>query len=357
MTSPGDIKIEACELTALVTRLFTAAGVPSASAKTVAASLVDADLEGQASHGVMLVDMYLNRIRHSSVSLASEATVVEDRNATVVLDAGNALGQLTGDQAIELAVARARRYGAGIVTVRNGFHFGTARRFALAAAAADCIGIAMCNTRPLMPAVGGAQAVVGNNPIAVAIPSDEPVPLVLDMATSAAAMGRIRMAAKSKEPIPPSWAVASDGSPTTDPVEAIGGMLLPFGGPKGFGIAFMIDLLCGLLSGGGSGADVTPLYGDPRVPYNAAHLFMAIDLAHFGDPAVMKARAGVAARHIRAGAKAPGVAQLYTPGEPEWRTREASAGVVTLTPAVASMLCRMASELNVSAAPIDIKPE
>ena len=137
------ILIAADQLTALVARLFIASGVPDAAARTVAGALVDADLEGGSSHGVMLVEMYLDRIGKGSVSLKQAGEIVSDKGATVVLDAHNALGHLTGDQAIKIAVERARRFGAGLVAVRHGFHFGTARRFALQAAAADCIGIVM----------------------------------------------------------------------------------------------------------------------------------------------------------------------------------------------------------------------
>jgi len=352
MTAGSEVILSAGELTALVTRLFVAAGVSVRPAETVAAALVDADLEGQSSHGVMLVDMYLNRIRHGSVSLEQSALVVSDRGAAVVLDARHALGHVVGDQAIGIAVERARRHGAGIVAVRHGFHFGTARRFAIQAAKGDCIGIVMCNTRPLMPAPGGAERLVGNNPVAIAVPGSGPVPIVLDMATSEAAMGKIRMAAKVGQEIPDNWAVKADGTPTVDPTEAISGMLLPSGGPKGFGLAFLIDLMCGLLSGGASGEAVQPLYGDPATPYDSSQLFMAIDLAHFGDPQSMRARAADAAERIRAGKTAPGVTQLFAPGEPEWRKRQSAAGRVTLTPSISAMLVQMAKELRVSAKPL-----
>ncbi|MCC6780738.1 MAG: Ldh family oxidoreductase [Hyphomicrobiales bacterium] len=340
------------ELSVLVARLFAAAGIPQDAARTAADALVEADLEGVASHGVMLVDMYLDRIRKGSVSAEERAVIVSDRGAAVVLDARHALGQLTGDQAIAIAVERARRHGVGVVAVRHGFHFGTARRYAVEAAAADCIGVAMCNTRPLMPAPGGAERVVGNNPLAIAVPTDGPIPIVLDMATSEAAMGKIRMAEKAGQAIPESWAVKSDGSPTTSAAEAIAGMLLPSGGPKGFGLAFVIDLLCGLLSGGASGSAVQPLYGEAAVPYDCSHLFIAIDVAHFGDPAVIRSAAAAAAERLRSGKRAPGVERLFAPGEPEWRRRERAGGTVQLAPAVADMLRRMARELGVSAAPL-----
>jgi LDH2 family malate/lactate/ureidoglycolate dehydrogenase len=210
----------------------------------------------------------------------------------------------------------------------------------------------MCNTRPLMPAPGGAERMVGNNPLAIAVPSDGPIPIVVDMAMSEAAMGKIRAAEKAGRPIPETWAVRPDGSPTTDPAEAIKGMLLPAAGPKGFALAFMIDLMCGLLSGGAVGDAVRPLYGDASVPYDCSHLFIAIDIAHFGDPASIRAAASAAAERIRSGKAAPGVARVFAPGEIEWRARQSAHGQVTLSRSVAATLARLAHELNVPAAPL-----
>lgn len=351
MTVPPII-VPADDLVALVGRIFMAAGVGETAARTVAAGLVEADLEGLPSHGVLLVDMYVDRLRAGSVSKRESAEIVSDRGSAVVLDAGHALGQLTGDQAIALAVTRAKQHGVGMVAVRHAFHFGAGRRYVAQAIAQGCIGIAMCNTRPLMPAPGGAERVVGNNPIAIAAPSDSEVPLVLDMATSAVAMGKIRLAEKTGQAIPATWAVRDNGSPTCDAKEAIAGMLLPAAGPKGFGLAFMIDLLCGLLSGGASGQNVKPLYGDPSVPYDCSHLFMAIDIEHFCDLAWFRAEATAVAERIRSGARAPGVARLFLPGEPEWQRRASAHGQVVLEPALAAQLIKIAEDLQVSAEPL-----
>ena len=350
------ITVSATGLGALVARMFTASGLTEDAAHRVAAGLVESDLEGVSSHGVMLVDMYLERIRRGSVSTSDRAAIVADRGCALVLDAGHALGHLTGEQAMELAVARARKLGVGVVAVRHAFHFGTAGRHAQRAAQSGCIGIAMCNTRPLMPAPGGAERVVGNNPMAIALPAASAVPIVLDMATSEAAMGKIRMAAKAQQPIPANWAARSDGSPTTDAAEAVAGMLLPSGGPKGFGLAFVIDLMCGLLAGGSTGDEVQPLYGDLSVPYDCSHLFIAIDVAHFCDLDGFRQQAAAAAERIRSGRRAAGVPALFAPGEPEWRRRESAGGTVELAPAVAAMLVRFARELGVSAAPLDADP-
>src|SRR5262249_48053384 len=143
---------------------------------------------------------------------------------------------------------------------------------------------------PLMPAPGGAEAMVGNNPIAIALPTLGKHSVEVDMALSATAMGKVRLAASAGQSIPGSWAVNSQGQPTTDPAEAIKGMLLPAAGPKGFGLAFVIDLLCGGLSGGAIGAEVRPLYGDPALPYQCSQFFMAIDVGHFPAAEAFAAR-------------------------------------------------------------------
>jgi len=160
--------------------------------------------------------------------------------------------------------------------------------------------------------------------------------------------------AKAGQAIPQTWAVKADGSPTTNAAEAIAGMLLPAAGPKGFALSFLIDLMCGLLSGGATGAAVQPLYGTAEVPYDCSHLFIAIDTAHFGNPASFRKLATEAAERIRNGKRAAGVEQLYAPGEPEWRRRQAAAGNVNLAPAVAAMLARLAEELGVSLAPLEL---
>jgi LDH2 family malate/lactate/ureidoglycolate dehydrogenase len=349
----GPVTIPAAQLAAFVAKLFAATGLSTSAAEKVANGLVDADLEGLASHGVMLVDMYIERLQGGSVSKETTAAIISERQGAVVLDAANALGQLTGDQAMCLAIDKAKQFAAGIVAVRHGFHFGAAGRYARQAADAGCVGVAMCNTRPLMPAPGGAERVVGNNPLAIAVPADGKTPIVLDMATSEAAMGKIRMAEKAREPIPSTWAVTAQGLPTTNPTEAIAGMLLPSGGPKGFGLSFLIDLLCGLLSQGASGAQVRPLYGDFSMPYDCSHLFIAIDVAHFCDVDWFRGQAASAAQRIRVGKRAPGATQLFTPGEPEWQRRDRARGQIILDPAVVAMLQRYAERLGVEPTPFD----
>ncbi len=350
MSADDSISVEADALQTLAQQIFAAAGLPADASRTVASALVDADREGRASHGVMLVPLYIDRIRNGSVSVLTEGRVVEDNGAIVVMDGQHALGQLTGDQAMQTAVERALQHGLGAVAVRHAFHFGTASRYALAAAAHGCIGIAMCNTRPLMPAPGGAEPLVGNNPIAIAMPSDGEPPIVVDMALSEVAMGKIRMAHAEGLEIPPNWATDADGLPTDDPAAAIAGMLLPAAGPKGFGLAFMIDLFCGALASGASGSAVRPLYGDSSVPYDCSHFFLAIDVSRFRSLGSFRAEVSAAAARVRASEAAPGVARVYSPGEIEWQRQQENrrlGDMITVPQAVAVSIRELAKSLGV----------
>jgi LDH2 family malate/lactate/ureidoglycolate dehydrogenase len=342
------VAIDAQRLISAVSDILAAAGIAAADAQVAAADLVAADLEGIASHGVMLLPMYVDRILAGSVSRRSAGEVVSDRGSAIVVDAGNALGQLTARQAVALAVARAREIGLAAVAVRNGFHFGTAGRYARMMAEQNCVGIVLSNTRPLMPALGGAEALVGNNPIAIALPSAGAFPVEADMALSATAMGKIRLAAAAGERIPESWAIDADARPTTDPAAAIKGMLLPAAGPKGFGLAFVIDLLCGGLSGGAVGAEVRPLYGDPADPYRCAHFFLAIHAGHFPVAEGFAERVGEQAARVSRSKRAPGVERVYAPGELVWATRQASAGVCRLDAPTVRSLVATAARVGVS---------
>ena len=258
-------------------RMLIAAGVEERSAVLVADGLVEADARGLPSHGLMLLPMYLDRIRQGSVNPAGHNRIVADLGALVCVDSQNGLGQATAQDAMELAISRAREHGIAAVACRNAFHFGGAYRYAALAAEVGMIGIAAANTRPLMPAPGGAKAVVGNNPIGFAVPRTGQEPVVFDLALSEAAMGKIRLAASEGRSIPSTWATDACGEPTTDPTAAIAGFLLPTGGAKGFGLALMVDMLTGVLSGGGFGTGVQGLYGDLTKPYNSSTLFLAID--------------------------------------------------------------------------------
>lgn len=347
------LRLPVAQLEAVVAAIFGVLGLQSDAARFVASCLVEADLEGIPSHGVMLTPMYVKRIQSRSVSLATQARVVSDRGSALVLDADNTLGQLTSRQAVALLTDRAPKHGLAAVAVRNGFHFGTAGRWALDLAAHGLIGIVMSNTRPLMPAPGGAQRVVGNNPMAIAMPTAEGPPVVLDMAMSATAMGKIRLAEAAGQSIPSGWATDAAGQPTTDPAEAIKGMLLPAAGHKGFGLALLIDLFCGGLSSGAIADTVRPLYGDPTLPYGCAHFFLALDVARFRDIGAFAREVSRLAQHVRASAKASGVDRIFTPGEPAWESKQRNAGQCPLAAETAHALEELAKGLGIGSAALN----
>ncbi len=336
--------VSATWLTDGVSRVFAAAGLSSRAARTVAAGLVDADLRGTSSHGTLLVPMYVERIRKGSVSTAENAEVVLDAGAVAVLDAHHCLGQLSGDQAMTIAVEKAAAYGIGAVTVRHAFHFGAAFRYVRAAANAGCIGVAAANTRPLMPAPGGAAPVVGNNPLAIGVPGSPPI--VLDMALSEASLGKIRLADQEGRPIPATWATDSEGNQTTDPAEALAGMLQPTGGHKGFGLALMVDVLSGVLSGGGFGSRVRGLYADTAVPNDCAHFFLALRVSAFGDPDGFAARLKELAAQVT-GHPRPDSRSLL-PGQLEAeRVEAAGTGGIAVATSVLNRLHETAASLGV----------
>ncbi|MGW1420845.1 Ldh family oxidoreductase [Bradyrhizobium manausense] len=342
------VAVDAASLVRDVVSIFAAAGVRREDAEVVGEDLVAADLEGVPSHGVMLVPMYLDRLLSGSISKRPAGEIVKDQDGAIVIDAANAFGQLTARQAVLLAASRARKAGLAAVAVRNAFHFGTAGRYARMIAGEGCIGIVMSNTRPLMPAPGGAEALVGNNPIAIALPTLGDYPAEVDLAMSATAMGKIRLAAAAGNPIPEGWAADSEGRSTTDPSAAIRGMLLPAAGPKGFGLAFMIDMLSGGLSGGAVGAEVRPLYGDASQPYNCSQLFIAIDVSHFAAEKDFKSRVDTQLRRISSSKRAPGIERVYAPGELVHAMTKKSAGTCNVSPETMRSLAEAAMKVGVA---------
>ena len=327
--------------------LLEAAGAPPDNAALVAEALVDADIEGLASHGLLQLPMYLERIAQGSVNPTAKGEIVVDAGARLTLDAQNALGHVTAERACEIAIARAVEHGVAIVAVRNAFHVGAAGRFARRITLAGKIGIVMANTRPMLPAPGGAEAVVGNNPLAIAVPASGE-PIVLDLAMSAGAMGKVRLAASKGEPIPEGWAQTAEGLPTRDAAEAIKGVLLPAAGAKGFGLAVMVDLLAGGLSAGGIGAEVQPLYGDLSKPYQSANLFMAIEIEGMRPLAEYERAAADFSDRIRQSKPSPGAAPIRLPGDRAVEARRRFDGSCALAAETLRLLHTHAGRLGVA---------
>jgi LDH2 family malate/lactate/ureidoglycolate dehydrogenase len=301
--------------------VLAAAGLPRPDAEVVADSLVHADLAGLPSHGVARLGGYLTRMEGGLVEKTTEIDTVTETATTAVLDANNGWGQVASRRAVEVAVGKARRWGSAWVGVRNSNHYGTAGYWTARIAAEGLVGISCTNGTPLMAPFGGRHPSLGTNPISVAVPSRSGRPVVLDMSTSAQARGKILLAARSGEPIPAGWAITRDGRPTTDAAEAREGCLLPLAGPKGSGLALMVDVLSGVLTGANFGGEMPRMYEDPE-PQRLGHLFAALDVGAMMPPDEFLARMDERERETREGPPAVGFDEVLMPGDLEHRKAE-----------------------------------
>ncbi len=334
------------DVTAFISELFSAAGLATDAAHRVAGALVEADISGRVSHGILQADGYLERLVNGTMSTASHPKVISESGGMVVLDAADMEGHLMAEEAMKIAVAKAREFGISAVAVRRGYHCGVAGRYVRMAAEQGCAALAMCNSKPVMSAPGGAERLVGTNPVAIGFPVKDDTPVVFDMATTEGTIGAIRQKLASGQPLPDNWALDAMGNPTTDPATALAGFLLPTGGAKGFGLSFVIDLLSGALASGGWGPTLGEMKGDK--PYNASLLFLALDIRHFRpiDAFLEDARAGV--ERIRHSKKAEGTDRLFVPGERSAEMIATNNGKMTIALPVAEALGARAVQLKVA---------
>jgi ureidoglycolate dehydrogenase (NAD+) len=298
-------------------------GIPERESKVVAASLVDADLKGVSSHGVLRLAIYLKRLGNKVIHPNPEFEVIKETNSTVVLDGGNGLGQVVSQYAVDLLKVKAQQSPISAVTVRNSNHFGAAAYWAAQLTDNDMIGIVMSNVEPLMPPPGGASAKIGNNPISFAVPAGDHYPIVLDMATSSVPLGKILNAKSKGESIPEGWGLNHLGQSTTDPDEVVnGGSLFPVGGPKGYGLAVMVDVLTALLSNGAFSDQIHSMYNDLDKPNSISHFFMAIRIDAFSDPSFFKQIVDQYITSIKSTPLAQGANAIFMPGEIEFLNKE-----------------------------------
>jgi len=311
------------ELTKIVKELLLAAEVPTDEAAIITDSMIEADLRGISSHGVMRLPIYLKRLKAGSVKSKSETETIVETNNILLLDGKHSMGQVLGVQAMKKAIEKAEKNDVGIVGVKNSHHFGIAAYFSSIALQHDMIGITISNTTPLMPAIGGAEAVVGNNPFSFAIPAMDQKPIIFDMACSVVAMGKIINAQNKGESIPENWGVNHKGLPTSSPEEILsGGFISAVGGPKGFGLALVVDILCGVLLGGAYGKDVKSIYKEISEPNACGHLFIAIKINSFMLVDFFKRTVDQYITQIKSSQKAEGVSEIYLPGELELFKKE-----------------------------------
>ena len=314
--------VAAAALEAFVARCFRALGVPEADARQVAGQMVEADLLGYETHGVFRLRQYVNRLKGGGCNPRPAVKVVRETAATGLVDGDNGLGHLAMQQALDLAMAKARTAGIGWVGVRGGNHAGPAALWVRPQAQAGMIGMAAAvgSANHVAP-YGGTDLLLGTNPIAVAAPSGGTDPFVLDMATTVASVGKIKVLAQRGLPMPQGWMVGPDGQPLTDPDRRDEGFLLPIGGPKGYGQSVAIGLLAGILNGAAFGSEVVDFTQDTTSPTNTGQFVAAIDIAAFGDPADFTAHAARAFAELRASPPLPGHDAVRIPGDGRTQAR------------------------------------
>jgi L-2-hydroxycarboxylate dehydrogenase (NAD+) len=311
------------------TRVFLYFGVPKADSEQAADVLACADLRGIDSHGVARMYSYFGMLSEGHINPKPKVKIVRSTSSTATVDGDNGLGLVVGPQANRIAMDMAEKAGSGWVSVRNTNHFGIAGYYVLQALERDLIGWAMTNSTKLVTPLWGAERMLGTNPIAIAFPGKKEPPIVIDLATSAAAYGKIEIARRKGEPIPTGWAINREGSNTTNPDELIdGGAMLPLGserergGHKGYALAMMVDLLCGPLSGANWGPFAPPFALRQEIPKRSVgkgigHFFGAMRIDGFMDADEFKRQIDDYVRVFRATKPAPGTKGPLIPGDPE----------------------------------------
>ncbi|MFM1816676.1 MAG: hypothetical protein RLZ98_3371 [Pseudomonadota bacterium] len=299
-----------------VTSVYVHLGMPDADAELLADTLVQADLWGHQSHGTLRTPWYARRILTGAMAAATSCNLVVDAGAVAVVDGNDGIGQVITKRATDEAVRRAKAHGVSAIAVRNSGHFGTAMYFTRRMAADGCIGILTTNASPAMPPWGGIDRIVGNNPWSIAAPMQDGRAMVLDIANTAVARGKIYLARQRGEEIPDGWAMTSEGVPTTDPAAAIAGMIMPMAGHKGYGISVMMDVLSGVLSGSMFGPGVHGPY-EPAARSGCGHLVIALDIAHFRPLDTFLEEIERMAAGLKSSALAKNSTGVFYPGEPE----------------------------------------
>lgn len=332
-----------------VGEVLAKAGLEPGHAAISARLMVQADARGADAHGVFRLPQYVRRIREGGINTHPQIRMVQDHPATAVLDGDNGMGHVVMSRAAELAIDKARSGGVGWVGVRYSNHAGPAALYASMPAEQSMIGLylAIGNANHMAP-WGGTEPLLSTNPIAIAVPAGEHPPVVLDMATTNVAYGKVKRKARAGEPIPPGWMIDRHGQPLTDPARTGEGTLVPAGGYKGYGLALMFGLIAGTLNGAAFGRSVVDFNADYTTVTNTGHAIVALDIARFCDVAAFRAQVDAACTEIAGSARVPGGEGIRIPGERSARVLADSLGAgVPLSADLVADLNELAVSLGV----------
>ncbi len=309
-------RINAQQLNDFATAVYAGAGMPEADARLLADTLVQADLWGHQSHGVLRLGWYLERIRNGVMSPVTKPEFVIDSGAIAVIDGHDGVGHVLTLLATREAVKRAKQHGIAAVGVRGSNHFGTCMYYTRLGALEGCAMWLTTNGGPAMAPWGGRKKIIGTNPWSVATPAGKHPPFLMDMANTGVARGKIYLAHNRRERIPEGWAIDKDGAPTTDPQAAIEGIILPMAGHKGYAIAMMVDVLSGVLTGGGFLSQVHSPYKTAEKS-NCGHFMIAVDIGALQPLGEFNARMEQYIEELKSVPLAQGHDAVFYPGEIE----------------------------------------
>ena len=349
--APAPVRAEA--LREFLACAFQAVGMSAIDAAMVAELMTQAEAQGSDGHGAIRLAPYIKRIKSGGINLRPNIRVVEERAATALLDGDNAMGHLVMSRAAQVAAEKARVAGIAWVGSRFSNHAGPASLYARMALPHDMIGLyfAVGNANHL-PAWGGLTMLLSTNPIAVAVPAGAEAPVVLDMATTVAAYGKVKAKAQRGEMMPEGWMIDRTGQPLLDPKRAEEGFLLPIGGYKGYGLALIVGLLAGTLNGAAMGRDVLDFNKDFAGTTNTGQAVAMIDIRAFGDVTAFKLSVDALVRDLRNSERMSGVDRIWMPGEQSQAKRIASSrDGIQLGAALRKTLAGVAAELGI--APLD----
>jgi LDH2 family malate/lactate/ureidoglycolate dehydrogenase len=343
--------VSADRLRTFISEVFEKTGMPAADADVLAELIAEADLRGTDTHGVFRLPLYVRRIKAGGINVRPNIRIVREHPSTAVVDGDNAMGHLVMRFAAEVAIDKARQTGVGWVGARMSNHAGPAALYAMMPLAHDMIGIyfAVGSNNHLAP-TGSAEALLGTNPIAVAIPADQEPAVVMDMAPTVAAFGKVRLKAAQDEPMPVGWMIDCGGNPLTDAKRAGEGFLLPIGDYKGYALSLIIGLLAGTLNQAAFGRDIVDFLKHPDAATNTGQSILAARVDAFCPVEVLKRNANLAVRTMRESRRLPGVERVWLPGEQSHNRRiERLANGVPIPAALRKSLDELASELDIRA--------
>ena len=342
-------RIDAQKLIDFCAAVYQSAGVPADDARLVADTLVQADLWGHQSHGVLRLGWYLDRIRNGVMKPVTKPEFVVDAGAVAVIDGHDGVGHVLTMLALREAVKRAKEHGVAAVGVRMSNHFGTCMYYTRLGALDGCMMFLTSNGGPAMAPWGGRKKIIGTNPWSVATPAGKHPPFLMDLANTGVARGKIYLARNRRQPIPEGWAIDKDGAPTTDPQAAIDGIILPMAGHKGYAIAMMVDVLSGVFTGSGFLSQVHSPYKTAEKS-NCGHFMIAVDIARLLPLAEFNARMEQYIAEIKSVPLAKGFDEVFYPGEMEARNDIANRRDGLLLPEdTCADLARIAGETGLTA--------